>query len=65
MFLKTKKAACGDCVWASLIPPDVYKEEPLLEKNMFVMFEGQEPSFPALNFLMKAGQHKLPWFRIH
>lgn len=23
MFLKTKQAACGVCVWASLIPPDV------------------------------------------
>lgn len=33
MFLKTKQAACGVCVWASLMPPDVYREEPLLKKK--------------------------------
>lgn len=35
MFLKTKQAACGVCVWASLIPPDVYREEPLLKKKKY------------------------------
>lgn len=33
MFLKAKQAACGVCVWASLISPDAFREKLLLKKN--------------------------------
>lgn len=36
MFLKAKQAACGVCVWASLIPPDVFGEKLLLKKNYHI-----------------------------
>lgn len=33
MFLKAKQAACGVCVWASLILPDAFRERLFLKKN--------------------------------
>ncbi len=33
MFLKAKQAACGVCVWASLIPSDVFSEKLFLKKS--------------------------------
>lgn len=33
MFLKAEQAACGVCVWASLIPPDAFREKLFLKKN--------------------------------
>lgn len=38
MFLKAKQAACGVCVWASLIPPDAFREKLFLKKNNHIGF---------------------------
>lgn len=37
MFLKATQAACGVCVWASLIPPDAFSEKPeFLKKDYHI-----------------------------
>lgn len=38
MFLKAKQAACGVCVWASLILPDAFREKLPLKKNDHIGF---------------------------
>lgn len=51
MFLKAKQAACGVCVWASLIPPDVFREKLFLKKNDHI---SRSSAFISNTYLQKS-----------